>query len=111
MADLLSESDDISFIIVAPASIAACIVEEFLVSHDIGILYLESSLIIGIILFCSSFSSKRIAPGLDDSPPISIILAPSSSMLIAFDTASLVLRIFLFLLEKLSGVTFKIPII
>ena len=66
-----------SLIISTPSSKTFFIVKEFLVSQDI-LIYFYNSFIIGNILSISKFTLIGLAPGLVDSPPTSIISAPSS---------------------------------
>ena len=97
-----------SLIISTPATLPTSIVPEFLVSREIGILRCLKAWIVGKTLRTSLCSDTLLAPGLVDSPPISIKSAPFSNILFAFSMD--------FLLstksppsEKLSGVRFRIP--
>ena len=79
-----------SFIISTPLSSPICIVDKLLVSSEIFVFKLTLffiSFIDGITLLCSSSADILIAPGLDDSPPKSMMEAPSSSILIAVSKA------------------------
>ena len=95
-----------------PYPIPLIIRSDFLVSKErqIFLFFFLNDLITSCTLFHSVIMSILFDPGLVDSPPTSIILAPE---LIIFDIC---LRALFFLLnfppsEKLSGVKFKIPII
>ena len=79
-----------SFIISTPLSSPLCIVDKLQVSSEIfafKLLMFFITLIDGITLFCSSSADILIAPGLDDSPPKSIMEAPSLFILIAVSRA------------------------
>ncbi len=73
-------------------------------------MFFFNSFNIGITLLISSCSSIFFEPGLVDSPPISIISAPSCSIFFACSTADKTL-LNLPPSENESGVTFNIPII
>ena len=100
---------DTSFINLTPILIPFFIIFDFRVSKEIGTFLLNNFKILPILNH-SNFSSIDFDPGLVDSPPISIKLAPALYKLIACLTP------LSFLLnfppsEKLSGVKFNIPII
>ena len=79
----------ISFTICAPASIACLATSALVVSTDMAAsVFLAASFITGITLLSSSSGETGLEPGLDDSPPTSIISAPSSAICSAFFTAS-----------------------
>ena len=63
----------------------------------------------GSILLHSASQERGVAPGLVDSPPMSMMSAPSSAMFTARRTASSALK-YLPPSENESGVTFKMPI-
>ena len=62
----------------APAMIAASITDDFLVSMLIGTPNPTTSFITGITRSISSLAVTGTAPGLLDSPPISIMSAPAA---------------------------------
>ena len=111
--DFLSKfNPDTSLIISTPFLIPFIITLDFLVSKDnnaFGNFFLNLLIII-FILDHSCAALIVLDPGLVDSPPISMIFAPSLSI-------NLICLLASFFLknkppsEKLSGVTFKIPII
>lgn len=100
-----------SFIMFAPSSIAFFATSALYVSIDMGrAVFFLIAFRIGIVLSNSSFRLTAEEPGPVDSPPISIISAPSSSNSRALFTAfSSVLYRPPSLKE--SGVAFSIPII
>ena len=69
--------------ILAPLDRAFRITSGFRVSTEINLSFLDNSLITGITLFCSSNGLILLAPGLVDSPPTSIIEAPSLTSIFA----------------------------
>ena len=98
-----------SLIIDAPALIAASAVLARIVSILIVTPYLANSAITGIVLFNSSSSLTRSAPGRVDSPPMSMMSTPSAIISKPRLTAvsnSLCLPPS----ANESGVTFKMPI-
>src|SRR5699024_4633174 len=101
----------ISLINSTPASIAASAVAALYVSIDSGIFTAcFTASITGITLFISSSALIGSWSGRVDSPPISIMSAPSSTICLACATA---VSIVLYLppSEKESGVAFRMPII
>ena len=83
----------ISFIIAAPSCRACLATSDFVVSTDMAApLLLATSFTTGITLLISSSRETGLEPGLDDSPPISIISAPSSIICNALFSASLFLK-------------------
>ena len=100
-----------SLIISAPASSAFCATCDLVVSTDTGIFRLPDKLsTTGTILAISCRAVTGDAPGLDDSPPISIMSAPSSAICKPLSTAFRQSKK-QFPSENESGVTFKTPII
>ena len=98
-----------SLMILAPASKAFCITSGFDVSIEIGTLILPlKASITGITRFNSFSTLTSGAPGRVDSPPISIIPAPSSTIIFACAIA-LEDSINKPPSEKESGVTFSTP--
>ncbi|CAB4341785.1 unannotated protein [freshwater metagenome] len=92
----------------APAAIAALATSARVVSTLTTAPSFTNSVITGITLFNSSSSLTRSAPGRVDSPPTSIMSAPSEINLRPWFTASLGSKNLPPSANE-SGVTFKIP--
>ena len=105
-------SPDMSLMISAPASRATCAIAAFVVSIEIGRRGRSArrARIKGIVRACSSGRSTGVAPGLEDSPPMSIIVAPASASARAWVNAASSVGRFP-PSEKESGVVFTIPMI
>ena len=97
-----------SFTYVAPAAIAAFATSDLVVSTLITAPSLTNSVITGMTRFNSSSSLTRSAPGLVDSPPTSIMSAPSAINLRPCVMAAAGSRNFP-PSAKESGVTFNMP--
>ncbi len=83
----------ISLIIEAPAFNASFATFALYVSIEINISILsESFFITGITLSNSTSKGTGSAPGLEDSPPISIMSAPSSAILLAHSTELFIVK-------------------
>ena len=98
-----------SFTYFTPALIAFAATPLRIVSIETGTPSFTTSSKTGITRANSSSSLTRSAPGLVDSPPISIMSTPSSSILLARDIAASVVK-WRPPSANESGVTFKIPI-
>src|SRR6267143_314064 len=100
-----------SLMIDAPASSAALATSDFEVSIEMGMSILARSFsITGIARFNSSFTEIGSAPGRVDSPPTSILSAPSVAISIPPATAASVAKNSP-PSEKESGVTLSTPIV
>mmetsp|Transcript_21716 Transcript_21716/g.47343 ORF Transcript_21716/g.47343 Transcript_21716/m.47343 type:complete len:204 (-) Transcript_21716:981-1592(-) len=96
----------------APASIAAFATAAFRVSIEMGIsdICARTFSITGTVLCSSSCIATSLAPGRVDSPPISMMSAPSFTISNAWFAAMSADPLRSPPSLKLSGVTFKIPI-
>ena len=102
---------EISFTIAAPEEIAIFATSDFLVSAEIGTeILFDIFSITGTTLDISSEVSTSSAPGRVLSPPISIISAPAETIDMQCSVAASKVE-YLPPSEKLSGVTFNIPMI
>ena len=111
-AILLSNfNPETSLTITAPEEIANFATSDFLVSTEIGTrISFATSSNTGITLDISCATSNSAAPGRVLSPPISIISAPAETIDMQCSVAAFKVE-YLPPSEKLSGVTFKIPMI
>src|SRR5262245_50663919 len=98
-----------SLIIDAPALRAACITSGRLVSTETGLPRPFTTSSTGRILSISCWTDTGRAPGREDSPPTSMMSAPSSMSWREWETASFASKNFP-PSEKESGVTFTTPI-